>query len=236
MATRGFNALLILTALFSATAGCAFGQRQSFANVQVAVNHRGTTAIAVAAQDRRPYVVNGEKSATYVGTQRGGFGNPFDVTTQSDAPLVTEFAAVLKRSLSAMGYKVSTIGTQPSHTRQKLTAAMAQTKANRLVLLTVNEWATDTYNSTDLSYYLILEVLDSTGKVLARSAARGEDRLGTSLFDPQGAARKAAPEALKSKFGALLNDARVAAALKDTVPAPEAPLEPEDPFAGTDGG
>jgi len=29
MATRGFNALLILTALFGATAGCAIGQRQS---------------------------------------------------------------------------------------------------------------------------------------------------------------------------------------------------------------
>lgn len=90
MATREFNALLILTALFSATAGCAFGQRQSFANVQVAVNHRGTTTIAVAAQDRRPYVVNGEKSVTYVGTQRGGFGNPFDVTTKSDAPALQD--------------------------------------------------------------------------------------------------------------------------------------------------
>ena len=230
MATRGFNALLILTALFSATAGCAVGQRQSFANVQVAVNHRGTTAIAVAAQDRRPYVVNGEKPVTFVGTQRGGFGNPFDVTTQSNAPLVAELAAVLRRSLSASGYKVSMIGTQPSHTRQKLTAALAQTKANRLVLLTVNEWATDTYNGTDLSYYLVLEVLDGAGKVLARSAARGEDHLGTSLFNPQGVAREAAPEALKSRLGELINDARVAAALQNTVPAPEGQLLPEGPL------
>jgi hypothetical protein len=83
-----------------------------------------------------------------------------------------------------------------------------------LILLSVNEWATDTYNSTDLSYDLTLEVLDGSGRVLARSAVSGEDRLGMSLFNPHGEAKKGAPEALRVKLGALVNDAKVAAALK----------------------
>jgi len=228
MTVRGPSALFILTVLFSATAGCAFGQRQSFANVQVAVTHRGTTTIALAAHDRRPYVVNGEKSPTYVGTQRGGFGNPFDVTTKSDAPLATEFADVLRRALTAMGYRVSTVVTQPRRTRTQVTTALAQTEAKRLILLTVNDWATDTYNSTDLSYYLTLEVLDSSGRVLARSAVKGEDRLGMSLFNPQAVAREAAPQALQEKLGQLINNANVAAAVKDTSPPAAVPQQPEE--------
>jgi hypothetical protein len=236
MTARGPSALFILTALFSASAGCAFGQRQSFANVQVAVTHRGTTAIALAAHDRRPYVVNGEKSPTYVGTQRGGFGNPFDVTTKSDAALATEFAAVLRRSLSAMGYRVSTVGTRPRLTRAQITAALAQTKATRLILLTVNEWTTDTYNSTDLSYDLVLEVLDGSGRVLARWAVKGEDSLGTSLFNPQAVAREAAPQALQAKLSSLINNASVAAAVKETGPPAAVAQPPEDPYDRAVGG
>jgi hypothetical protein len=236
MTARGPSALFILTALLGAPAGCAFGQQQSFANVQVAVTHRGTTTIALAAHDRRPYVVNGEKSPTYVGTQRGGFGNPFDVTTKSDAALATEFAAVLRRSLSAMGYRVSTVGTRPSLTRAQITAALAQTKATRWILLTVNEWATDTYNSTNLSYYLVLEVLDGSGRVLARSAVKGEDNLGTSLLNPPAVAREAAPQALQAKLGELINDARVAAAVKDMGPPAAVEQPPEDPYDRAVGG
>ena len=83
----------ILIILSSATAGCVVGQRQSFANVQVAINP-GTTTIALAVVDRRPYVVSGETSPTYVGTLRNTFGNPFDVTTESGASLAKEIAAM----------------------------------------------------------------------------------------------------------------------------------------------
>lgn len=46
-----------------------------------------TYATAVAVQDRRPYVLDGDKDADFVGIQRGGFGNPFDVITTSGRPL-----------------------------------------------------------------------------------------------------------------------------------------------------
>ena len=187
----------------------------------VAVSHQGTTTIALAAHDYRPYVFNGEKSPTYVGTQRGGFGNPFDVTTESGAPLALEFASVLRHGLSERGYKVTSVVVRSRRTREQAITALAQTKATRLILLTVNEWATDTYNSTDLSYDLTLEVLDSSGQVLARSAISGEDRLGMSLFNPQGEAQKGAPEALRAKLGALINHPKMASALKDMPPPPD---------------
>jgi hypothetical protein len=126
-----------------------------------------------------------------------------------------------------MGYAVSTVVTQPRRTRAQITTALAQTGAERLILLTVNEWATDTYNSTDLSYDLTLEVLDGSGRLLARSAVKGEDRLGMSLFNPPAVAREAAPKALQTKLGTLINNARVAATVKNTAPPPVVPQQPE---------
>lgn len=218
MTIRALNAILVLTFLVPA-AGCAVGQKQSFSKVQVAVGYGGTTTIAIAAQDRRPYVLSGNSPPTYVGTQRGSFGNGFDVTTESGAPLALDFGRVLRRSLSARRYKVTLVSAGVRRTREQTVTALAQTKASRLILLAVNEWATDTYNGTDLSYNLVMEVMDDSGRVLARSSVHGEDRLGMSLFSPQSVAREEAPKALQAKLGMLINDTKVAAALNHSASA-----------------
>lgn len=218
MTFRTLNVAFALTVLIAAATGCAFGQKQSFSNVQVTVSHRGTGTIAVAGQDHRPYVLSGDSPPTYVGTQRGGFGNGFDVTTKSGAPLALEFGEILRRSLSAKGYKVTLVVAGFRRSREQTKTALAQTKASRLILLSVIDWATDTYNGTDLSYNLVLEVMDASGRVLARSSVVGEDRLGSSLFDPQSVAREEAPKALATKLGILINEPKVAAALNDVAP------------------
>lgn len=224
MTARGLNALLMLIILCSATVGCVVGQRQSFANVQVAIDP-GTTAIALAVVDRRPYVVSGETSPTYVGSLRNTFGRPFDVTTESGVSLAKEIAAILERSLSAMGHKVFSVPTRPNRARQKIATALTRTKADRLLLLTVKEWSSDTYVGTGLTYDLTLEVLDSSGGLVAQTAISGQENLGWSLHDPHGIARQAAPEALGAKLGSLLNSAGVVAALKALPAAVEAPTE-----------
>ena len=61
------------------------------ADVQVADN----IFVAVASLDQRPTVLRGESPANYVGMQRAGFGNTFNVTTNSGLP----FADAVNQSI-----------------------------------------------------------------------------------------------------------------------------------------
>jgi hypothetical protein len=75
-----FASLLVLE-------GCAVGQRYAYsdANLPLARVSSGAS-IGLGVRDARPYVVSGNKAPTFVGVMRGGFGNPFDVQTQSGQP------------------------------------------------------------------------------------------------------------------------------------------------------
>jgi len=85
--------LLILFVLF--LTGCAVGNKYNYRSSSMAlpikpVNHR---TLILSVEDLRPYVLNGEKEPNFVGLQRGGFSNPFDVTTSMILPTNNGHAA-----------------------------------------------------------------------------------------------------------------------------------------------
>jgi hypothetical protein len=64
--------------------GCAFGRTYSYSDVPIAMQAISSSgSVTVAVVDDRPYVLSGGKPDRFVGLMRGGFGNPFDVNTQS---------------------------------------------------------------------------------------------------------------------------------------------------------
>jgi len=83
--------------------GCAVGNRYAYQTVVASPQVSGTTAVGVATHDQREYVRSGAKDPQFVGLQRGGFGNPFDVRTEGDKPLADAMTAALVNTLMKKG-------------------------------------------------------------------------------------------------------------------------------------
>src|SRR3972149_101380 len=105
---KTYRILIILCAsLF--LGGCAVGQKIGYHDAELAINASGNTMIAVTSLDGRPYVKSGEKDKTYIGTFRGGFGNPFNVSTESQKPLADDITSVICASLQKKGFACTPI-------------------------------------------------------------------------------------------------------------------------------
>ena len=173
-----------------------------------------TRTVAVAAQDQRPAVLKGEEKPDYVGSQRGGYGNPWKIKTEGEVPLAGVFADLIAQGLQKQGAKATTVRIAPGIAQKDALEALKATNSERLVLLTIEEWDSDTYQNTDLDYNLLLEVFDAQGKVLASSRVKAKDNIENGLWNPAGNAEEKAPAALCERVERLFADANVQAALK----------------------
>ena len=206
------------SALFLAVlcTGCAVGQKFRYSPMALDLKASGTCVIAVSALDDRPYVKNSEKTPAYVGTLRGGFGNPWDVMTESGKPLSEDVTDVLCASLKTKGYSAKGVTLKPGESVAAAIAALQAANAKRLMLLTLHEWRSDTMMNTSVYCNLALSVMDSEGKVLAESKAQAEEEsLGGGGMNPPGHAKQAVPAAFKVKLEGLLNDPAILEAMID---------------------
>lgn len=205
--------LLSLAAILLLT-GCAVGNKHNYhdtiANIEVA---QGIT-IAVAAQDQRPYILSKSKNPDFAGLQRGGFGNPFNVTTQSGSPLADDIAASVARSVTKAGASASTVSIPSSLSLDRAISELRGAGADRLLLLKFTEWKSDTYNNTTLVYDVKAYVCDAQGQVIAKGDISGREDLGGSFLNPPNHAKRAVPQAFKRKLEELLNSGQVTEVLR----------------------
>lgn len=208
----GMCALVSFALLFSS--GCAVGNKYNFRDVVADISYPGKAAVAVAVHDQREYVKSGAKPASFAGVQRGGFGNPFSVTTRSGRPLADDIAEVVAVSLAKKGYKAVSVTVSPSDPQNAVLARLKGGGSSRMILLTLNEWKSDTYQNVALRYDVRLKVFDKNGNVLAEKKIDGKDNLGGSAWNPPAVARREVPRALKEKLERLLNSPNIAKALQ----------------------
>jgi hypothetical protein len=79
-------------------------------------------------------------------------------------------------------------------------ALAGETRSERVALVLIQEWKSDTYQNTALSYDVTLQVYDEAGKKLAENRISGRDDLGGSAWNPPSHARTAIPAAYKKKL------------------------------------
>ena len=199
----------MVAALVLATVGCAIGNRHEYGTVVADFRVSGSYPVAVATRDQRDYVLSLKKSPNFVGLQRGGYGNPFDVTTEDGKPLADNVTAALANSLKAKGFVAVQIKTEVKDTSDTVVKKLMDASSSRTILLTLREWKTDTYMNVALLYNATLEVRDPVGTVLATVQIEGKDNLGGSAWNPPAVAKEVAPRALKEKLERLLNDPQV---------------------------
>ncbi len=204
--------------LFSALAGalllsgCAVGNQYGYEAADVGlpvVAGESAAPVGVGSMESRAYVLDGKKPPTFVGLQRGGFGNPFDVTTASGRGFGEDAADVLGTLLQRAGYPVAM--TELYGTREAFVAELKERGIEKGVFLNIREWKTDIYVSITLHWDLVLTVLSADGEVLAESSDYGQQPIGAGRFERDNAI--AASLALSTKLAGLFNDPAVKAAM-----------------------
>ena len=198
--------------------GCAVGNRYTYHSWTVNAEVSGTSTLGVATHDQREYVVSGNKAPQFVGLQRAGYGNPFDVKTEDDRPLADNMTAVIVRSLRLKGFKAEAVLITPSMSFAEVRQRVMALEKQHALILTLHEWKSDTYMNVGLRYNVTLVVMNRSGTVVAEKRLVGHDNLGGSFWNPPSHARTVVPEAFRTKIQELLNDAAIAGALRDDPP------------------
>ncbi|WP_005036009.1 hypothetical protein [Holophaga foetida] len=167
------GALLILTGSF----GCVVGQKIDLTYTPDTTFTPGQAQpLTVAVADLRPHVKNREKSPAYLGRLRGGFGNPWDVTTEGDVPLDQLFRVGLMADLEAMGFKAH------------------EPQGPKTVKVEILDYDVDGMINGAFRYEIKVRVLDGTGAQLFENTLK-EDRAISGSFwtGAKGALQKNVP-------------------------------------------
>ena len=194
LASRLFVVVLAACAL----SACAVGNTYDYRTAPPNLTSATARSLTVGVLDRRPYVLSNNKSPSFVGLQRAALGNPWNVNTVSRAPLADEFGSII-----ADGFNIKPT---PLPLRTPVSEALDRLKArktDRMLLVTIFEWKTDTYVNVALHYRVDAKVYDPSGRVLGENAIQGRDNLGPVTLPSQVGPLAAA--AAKRKFEQLLN-------------------------------
>lgn len=176
-------------------------------------------AAALAVLDARPDVLNGERKETFVGLTRSLYGIPYPAHTQSKKPLAQDLANLVTRALKLGGTPVQLVAASPFQGREGALKALQASGADRLILVEIRDWWSDTLVRTDLHYDVVLTVLNQQGQELGSSSVMGHDELGKR----QRAERRDVPTATNDILSTLFAAEGVVAAFSsDAAPVAKA--------------
>jgi len=205
----GLTIVILMVALGQ---GCAVGQKVNYGNATMFSLRVSVPQVAVGVQDRRPYVASREKGPQFVGLSRGGFGNPFDVETESGRPLSDEMAGVIAQSLRQRGTQVAVVPLQVRDSPEAALERLARSGAPRALHVTIDEWRSDSYAGTGLAYALLAVGYDASGRKLGECRVAGDDDLGGSMGIHS--AKEALPAEMAKRLEQLLGDPALDAVLR----------------------
>lgn len=192
--------------------GCAIGNTHRYDLGDAAFKVKSDKSVAVASLDMRPYVRSGHKTASFVGLMRGGFGNPFDVTTGSGRPLAQDVTTSLVASFTKSNMKATAVNVAPTASESAARETLLKSGADRFILFLIREWKTDTFVNTGLIHDVSLKVLGKEGAELAEKTLKGREELGGLMVPAD--ARGHAEKAFRRKLEEAVNDPRVTEALR----------------------
>lgn len=204
------TSLLLLAPLLGIGCARTFAYHETTASLA----YSGTRTVAVATHDQRPAVTSGERKPEYVGDVRSEYGIPYGYWTESEKPLADDMTTSICKSLVAKGFKAVRVAVSPSDDRAEVQRKLVAVQGDRRLLLTLNQWKSDTYSETNLVFDATLVAMDKGGKTLGQARVQGKDDLGSSFWNAAGHAQEAVPLAFRKKLEELLNNLEIEKALR----------------------
>ncbi|HET6546338.1 MAG TPA: hypothetical protein VFG55_06280 [Rhodanobacteraceae bacterium] len=205
--TKRLDIGLRIAALLCAAAvlgGCAFGRKIAYSDAVADVEASGHRTLALATHDQRPYVIAADKDADFVGLMRSAYGIPYNINTESGQPLADEMSAAIAKSLDARGFRTTVVKIGYAQSRRVAREALLKENAERLVLITLNEWKSDTYFNTSLNFDVKITVFDQGGSELASATFNGNEDIG----------KMPVPTAFRRKIEDWFSDPKIVEALR----------------------
>jgi len=181
-------------------ASVAFAAAPPTQPLKITVPFQGSIALAVL--DSRPDVVSGDRKESFIGLSRSLYGIPYPANTPSKKPFATELASVAARALKLGGTPPQVVTVSPYYGRQRAIEALKSTSADRLILIELRDWWSDTLIHTDLNYDLSLTVLNGQGQELGSTSLIGHDSVGRRERPERRDIPTATNDILSSLFGA----------------------------------
>lgn len=207
---KPFSILILVTLL----AGCAVGNKIDYRAQSVSLSTGSGKSIALGVHDQRPYVLSGDKTPQFVGIQRGGWGNPFDVETESGGTLAQDFATSISSALNRSGAIVEAKAFPHSDAAHVVAKKLLALTADRYLLVTYREWKTDSLMNTALIYDITAKVLNGDGTVAAQNHLAGRDKISGNVTGDQTRASASVPLAVSRKLQLLLSNKEIVEALQ----------------------
>ncbi|WP_421900365.1 hypothetical protein [Maridesulfovibrio sp.] len=204
--------LICILSLLTFT-GCAVGNKYDLASAVPEVSQASNQEVALGVQDKREFIVNGDKTQDFVGLQRGGFGNPFDVTTQTGNPLAEDILNALAAGMEKQGYHVSKVTISPLTETDTAISKLSAEHKKRSILVSIRNWKSDTMTNVAMHYDIKATVYNESGSRMAETSLHGSDDLGGSFMNPPKHAMKVVPEALQEQLGRIINSPAITDAL-----------------------
>ncbi len=193
---------------------CAIGNEYDYKNQVIDFKGETEQKVGVAVVDQRPYVVSGKKEADFIGVQRGGFGDPFDVSTKSDEPLADSISFAIVEALKKQNITAKVLKTTPVADDEKALKALDSSDSTRLLMIYLMEWKSDTLINTRFLYDVKAVVADGKQTTIAEHSLKNSERLAGKFMDPTNAARRNVPNAYRKVIRELINDPKLLEALK----------------------
>lgn len=209
---KKFLGLVFMAGLLS---GCAVGQKidysQQYSNIPP-VKHGTTVSLGV--QDLRPYVLSGEKQSNFVGVQRGGFYNPFDVTTASGRPLGDDLLQAFTNTLTSAGTVVTGSTLAASLSPEAAVTQLSANGADRVLYIAFREWKSDSYQNSWVLYDITAQIFDKNGVKLGENHLQGKDAISSSAAMAKSDSHNSITSAFQWKIKELLSSPEIVSALQ----------------------
>jgi hypothetical protein len=208
MPHRIFPALVLLIVL----GACVPGGTYQVAPVSLSLTATSQRSVVAAVTDQRPYVLSGEQSASFLGTERGNWGGEKKISTESGRDLAEVIDDAVVQALASRGIAASALlPVADAAVTDTLSAFKAQ-GADRLLVVEIHDWRTDINTRIVLRWRLEALVYDQSGNVLARTDSQGVSPVGRTTLTSDNAT--VAIDELSGKLSTLLNERVITEALR----------------------
>jgi hypothetical protein len=197
-------AILFILILLS---GCAIGRTTNYQGTSNFYPKYNMPHVALAVIDKRPYVLDGEKSPSYSGTQRSLGGIPYDVNTASGKPLAEDLQGLIGNTLKKYGVIVDNTTLLSMHIAESEAVKEISTKKLMAILISLNEWRTHIYINPIFYYDIKMSIIDTNASILATTSNQGEKEFGKDKE------LKNFGGAVTAVFNELFNDEKIKSAL-----------------------
>jgi hypothetical protein len=201
-----------------ALAQSAVGRTFDYRATRPSIELSSSATLALGVHDQRQYVVSTNKPESWVGLIRSRVGIPFDVHTKSGDALSSDVAFALVQVFGFHKVQANAVTIASSASREQAVESLIKAGLPKALLVTIEEWRTDTYTTTRVDYRLRAELFDGSGKQIARNDVQGSDP-APALPNPAQTMAAKLGELLRGPIAAALQDPHAPGAAPSAVPA-----------------